>query len=49
MTTMGGGFHKEKDTLLTEDEITKAQDKFEDDCDHALEEAKRLHHNIYGG
>ena len=49
MTPMEGSFHKEKDTLLTEDEITKVQDKFEDDWEHALEEAKRLHHNIYGG
>lgn len=23
------------------------RDKFEDDCEHALEEAIRLHHNIY--
>lgn len=47
--TLTSSFHREKEALLTEDEITKVKDKFEDDWDHALEEAKRLHHNIYGG
>jgi hypothetical protein len=45
--TMGGSFHSKKDQLLSADEITRIRDKFEQDCEHALEEAIRLHHNIY--
>jgi hypothetical protein len=48
--TMGSGsMYKKKDTLLTHEDITRIKDKFADDCNHALEEAMRLHHNIYGG
>jgi hypothetical protein len=44
---MNGGFSAKKDQLLTADDITKIRDRFEDDCEHALEEAIRAHHNIY--
>ena len=47
--TMVGSIHKKKDTLLAPEDIIKIKDKFVDDCEHALEEAMRLHHNIYGG
>lgn len=47
--TMTGNMSRKKDTLLSPEEITKIREKFEDDCEHALEEAIRLHHNIYGG
>lgn len=48
--TMGNGsMYKKKDSLLSSEDITKIKDKFSDDCNHALEEAMRLHHNIYGG
>lgn len=45
--SMSGSFHHKKDQLLSADDITKVKDKFMDDCEHALEEAIRLHHNIY--
>ena len=45
--TMGGSFHSKKEQLLSADDITRIKDKFEEDCEHALEEAIRLHHNIY--
>ena len=46
---MSGSIARKKDTLLSPEDITKIKDKFEDDCEHALEEAMRLHHNIFGG
>lgn len=45
--TMSGSFHTPKEQLLSPNDITRIKDKFEQDCEHALEEAIRLHHNIY--
>mmetsp|Transcript_14233 Transcript_14233/g.12553 ORF Transcript_14233/g.12553 Transcript_14233/m.12553 type:complete len:123 (+) Transcript_14233:126-494(+) len=45
--TMSGSFQSKKDQLLSADDITRIRDKFEEDCNHALEEAIRLHHNIH--
>jgi hypothetical protein len=47
MPTMSGSFHTSKDQLLSPDDITHIKDKFEQDCEHAFEEAIRLHHNVY--
>lgn len=44
--TMGGSFCSQKDQLLSADDLTRIKDKFKEDCEHALEEAIRLHHNI---
>lgn len=45
--TMSGSFHTSKEQLLSPNDITRIRDKFEQDCEHALEEAIRLHHNVY--
>ncbi len=45
--TMGGSFGHSKEQLLTSNDITRIKDKFEEDCEHALEEAIRMHHNVF--
>jgi len=46
--TSSGSIYRKKEVLLSPEDITRIKDKFEDDCEHAFEEAMRLHHNIYG-
>lgn len=54
LTTPSGDFYQPKmrqmtqiyDRLLSEQEINKVKDKFNEDTEYALEEAIRKHHNI---